>query len=312
MLSASQLDVLSGEYNVPIGVIEKSVTQAKGLGCDKGNFYETVLRVLRAHVTLSMDGAPPLSNSDADDEYTLEGVCVDGSAANLLEKCRRADAMYRESGSLRPGGGTMLFYGPPGTGKTALAKEIAKILGRECHIKRASDLLSPYVGASEQNIAGAFREAEADGAILIIDEADSFLYSREIVVRSWENTLVNEFLTTLETCRGFCICTTNRIENMDAAAMRRFSFKISFSYAGQEQIIALYNKILAPLAKGSMSKSLERELKTMPRLTPGDFHAVESQFWLSDTTEVSHEELVKALKREQGMKLERDGRRVGF
>ena len=211
----------------------------------------------------------------------------------MLDKCRRADAVYVANGALRRGCGTMLFYGPPGTGKTALARYIAHEIGRECVVKRASDLLSPLVGEAEQNVAEAFRRTEAEGAVLVIDEADTFLYSRETAQRSWESSLVNEFLTALEECRGFCICTTNRMETMDAAAMRRFPFKVRFTYAGAEQAMALYSALLAPLA-------------------PGDFHAVRSQYWLAERGEVSHEELVRALRREQDMKRDHEERKVGF
>jgi SpoVK/Ycf46/Vps4 family AAA+-type ATPase len=168
------------------------------------------------------------------------------------------------------------------------------------------------VGESEQNIAAAFRTSEKDGAVLVIDEADTFIYSRDMATRSWETSLVNEFLTSLEQYHGFCICTTNRISNLDAASMRRFSFKIPFTYAGADQIVALYEKLLAPLAGSNLSPELERELKGMPRLAPGDFHAVKSQFWLAEQGEVSHEELVKALIREGAMKLDREDRKIGF
>jgi SpoVK/Ycf46/Vps4 family AAA+-type ATPase len=311
-ISPDQLGKLVKDYEVPAAVIEKAVCQARELGCDKGNFGETVERVLRAHVTLCHDGSTPRVKSAHEGEYTLDGVCLEGSAQDLLEKCRRADAMYRSSGSLRPGGGSMLFYGPPGTGKTALSRHIAAELERECLVKRASDLISPYVGMSEQNIAHAFRVAENDGAVLVIDEADTFLYSRETAQRSWESSLVNEFLTSLEECRGFCICTTNRADKLDPAAMRRFSFKVPFGYAGPDQAAALYAALLAPLAGNALPESLERELRAMTRLAPGDFHAVRSQHWLSEPGGTSHEELVKSLAREQELKLDREERRIGF
>jgi SpoVK/Ycf46/Vps4 family AAA+-type ATPase len=175
----------------------------------------------------------------------------------------------------------MLFYGPPGTGKTALARHIARELERECVVKRASDILSCFVGGSEQNVAEAFRYAEKEGAVLVIDEADTFLYHRETAQRSWEISIVNEFLTALEEHKGFCICTTNRLKKMDPAAIRRFSFKVGFTYAGEEQIAALYSALLAPLADGKLPCALEPKLRGMAHLTPGDFHAVRSQYWLA-------------------------------
>ena len=78
----------------------------------------------------------------------------------FMERCQRMDAAMRSGKVLRPGCGTMLFYGPPGTGKTALARFVAETLNRECIVKRASDLLSPFVGVSEQQVAEVFGEME--------------------------------------------------------------------------------------------------------------------------------------------------------
>ena len=211
-----------------------------------------------------------------------------------------------------PGCGTMLFYGPPGTGKTALARYIAQSLNRACIIKRASDLISPWVGSTEQNIAAAFAEAEAEDVVLVIDEADSFIYSRDIATRSWETTQVNEFLTALEECRTFCICTTNRRENLDSAAIRRFSFKVPFTYAKAEQLKTLYGALLAPLVKKRLPENHEAALLGMDMLAPGDFHAVRSQYWLSEPEELSHQTLIHALQQEQKLKLDKQQRRIGF
>lgn len=120
--------------------------------------------------------------------YDPKGVSLSGSVDTLVSKLARADNMLR-NGELALGAGacTMLFYGPPGTGKTALARYLADRLDRECKVVRASDLLGPYLGETEQNIAKAFREAEKEEAVLVIDEADSF--PREMATRSWETTL---------------------------------------------------------------------------------------------------------------------------
>jgi SpoVK/Ycf46/Vps4 family AAA+-type ATPase len=312
-LSEQQIETLVENYPVPAAVIEKSVLQAKRLTRNKKEFHAKVECSLRAHVTLSHDGNKPRIKPQANTEYTLDGVCLEGSAQGLLENCRRIDTLLRGKTPLLPGGGTMLFYGPPGTGKTALARYIARELDRECTVKKASDLLSMWVGGTERNIAAAFREAEARDTVLVIDEADSFIYSRDTAQRSWEVTEVNEFLTNLEECRGFCICTTNRRDNMDEAAMRRFSFKVPFTYARPEQIRSLYASLLAPIAQRSLSAEEEQALYSMLRLTPGDFHAVRSQYRFAEPGSISPPELVNSLRREQNMKLEKsNGRRIGF
>ena len=64
--------------------------------------------------------------------------------------------------------------------------------------KRASDLLDPFVGGTERNIADAFAEARDTNAFLVFDEADSLLLERADAMRSWEISQVNEMLTWME------------------------------------------------------------------------------------------------------------------
>ena len=92
--------------------------------------------------------------------------------------------------------------------------------------KRASDILGMYVGQSERNIAGAFEEAREAGAFLVFDEADSLLFDRRDAVRSWEITQVNEMLTWMEE-HPLPVCfTTNLMDRIDPASLRRFTFHV--------------------------------------------------------------------------------------
>ena len=305
----------SMKYPVQVAVIQKAVRQSGALYRGRREFWLGVERILQAHLALQNGGTfKPKDIVSASKEFTLDGVCMEGDAPAFLERCRRVNKAFCSGQELRPGCGTMLFYGPPGTGKTELARYIADELNRDCLVKRASDLLSPFVGESEQNVAAAFREAEKSGAVLVIDEADTFLYSRETAQRSWESSLVNEFLTALERCRGFCICTTNRREHLDPAAMRRFSHKVEFRYADSGQVLALYEALLAPLCEGDLPEALRHRLTGMTRLAPGDFHAVRAQFdpLFTAPGEVTHDLLVEALEKEAELKIEPKTRRVGF
>ncbi|MDR0827959.1 MAG: ATP-binding protein, partial [Desulfovibrio sp.] len=310
-----QVNALAKNYPVEVAIIHSAVSQSKSLYKGKTEFFAALERVLRSQTILQHNGRKQRINPQAAPDFTLDGVCLEeGSAVNLLAKFRRVDAAMRASDSIRPGCGTMLFYGPPGTGKTALARYLAKELDRECVVERASDLLSPYVGVAEQQVAEAFRKAENEGAVLVIDEADTFLYTRDMAQHSWESSLVNEFLTALEECRCFCVCTTNRRDNLDAAAMRRFSHKVAFAYAGREQVQALYAGLLAPSCADPLPQRLENELLALDRLTPGDFHAVRSQYdpLFVDASEVNHKLLIDALAKEQSLKVEQKTRRIGF
>lgn len=124
-------------------------------------------------------------------------------------------------GLRRTGGGRLCLYGPPGTGKTCYAWHIARSLDRPMHAKRASDILSAWVGDAEKNIRQMFRDAADEGALLLLDEADSFLQDRRTARRSWEITQVNELLVQMEQFDGIFVASTNLFEGLDGAALRR-------------------------------------------------------------------------------------------
>ncbi len=128
----------------------------------------------------------------------------------------------------------LLFGGPPGGGKTQYALWLAKRLGRDVVLKRPSDLLSKYVGESEQQIAAAFRAAAQAGSVLVIDEADALLYDRSSAQRSWEHSQIAEFLQQIQEYSGFLIACTNRVDAVDPALRRRFHKHVTFGPISNE------------------------------------------------------------------------------
>ena len=101
------------------------------------------------------------------------------------------------------GVGRLCFAGPSGTGKSAFASAVANALNRQPRVIRASDILSPYVGGNEQNLATLFSQATKSRDVLIFEEADSVLSSRSSAKAHWEIVLVNELLSQLDTYQGF-------------------------------------------------------------------------------------------------------------
>lgn len=131
--------------------------------------------------------------------------------------------------------GRIFLYGYPGTGKTEFVHYLAEKMGLPVIEKKASDILSPYIGVTEQNISRVFKQAQDDNAILLLDEADSFLQARSKAFRSWEITQVNEMLVRMEAFQGIFFCSTNLKETLDEASIRRFDLKIKFDFMTYEQ-----------------------------------------------------------------------------
>jgi SpoVK/Ycf46/Vps4 family AAA+-type ATPase len=121
-----------------------------------------------------------------------------------------------------------------------------------------------WVGESEKQIAEAFATARAQNSMLVIDEADSLLSDRRGAVRSWEVTQVNEMLTWMENHPLPFVCTTNLVDRLDQASLRRFTLKLRFD----------------PLDSAQAARAFEHFFSVQPPrglpegLTPGDFATV--------------------------------------
>ncbi len=161
---------------------------------------------------------------------------------------------------------SLCLQGPPGTGKSAFVRYLAERMGLEVLQKRASDLMSMWVGMTEKAIAAAFAEARDTGAFLIFDEADSLLADRRFAHRSWEVSQVNEMLTWMESHPLPFACTTNFAEHLDAATLRRFVFKVALDYLSPEQVETAF--------RGYFGMAPPAQAAALTALTPGDFAVV--------------------------------------
>lgn len=210
------------------------------------------------------------------------------------------------------GHGCLCFHGAPGTGKTALAEHLAQRLGRPLMIRRASDLVSKFVGETEQQMAAMFREAESESAVLLLDEADSFLQDRRGAQRTYEVTEVNEMLQGMERFAGIFICTTNLMDRIDQAALRRFTFKIRFKPLTRAQRETMFAVEALGADATRIDDGMRRRLAALDQLCPGDFAAVKRQADILGTA-MDPLEFLDQLEAEHRIKPEvREARGMGF
>jgi transitional endoplasmic reticulum ATPase len=236
------------------------------------------------------------------DFMELRDLVFDPALCNASVDLRElADGMRRGCGA------RLCLYGPPGTGKTAFGRWLAEELGRPHLLRRVSDLQSPWLGEMERKLARTFQEAEAEGAVLQIDEVDSFLRDRRSAERSWEVSQVNEFLTQLESYRGLFIASTNLFDDLDPAALRRFDFRVRLDPLRANQAAELAARCMTALGIEPSAATLGR-VREIQALVPSDFEVIARRHRIAPFSSAT--EVIDALAGEAATRSQQ--RRIGF
>ena len=239
---------------------------------------------------------PSVLNTDVDVQSLL------ATLKNYLEMNIRSESGIQF-------GCKLLFWGDPGTGKTAFARHIARELGREIVLKRASDLLSMWVGETEKNIRDVFEEAENEGSVLLIDEADSFFRKREYASAYWVVTQTNELLTQIESFSGILICCTNLLDSLDGAVLRRFNWKVEFKPLTGKAALRLVKRYFPDVRFSSHDSE---DIAALGDLTPGDIYTVWEGMKMRSDGKPRSEDVVQALASEIRYRNKSKERTIGF
>ena len=295
------------KYQTSAGGIAMVMENIKRIRPRQGQVAALVESLMKPHCELIEAKAKDDVLVPAND-YSLEGLNIKGDVSldRIVEAVRNFRNTKEDGDDPDHPRMNLLLWGPPGTGKTEFVKHLGKTVNSRVVVKMGSDLLSMWVGETEKNIKMAFDEAEADNAILFLDEIDGIVQDRSGVQRSWEVTQVNELLHRMENFKGVMVGATNFMDNLDAAIMRRFTFKLQFDYLDANGKRVFFERMF----KTRLDETEAIRLAAIPNLAPGDFRTVrQSLYYLGGA--VSNETRLSELEKESSLK-KGTTRRIGF
>lgn len=299
-------------------VLKAAVDGCLELKLSPGKWPE-VVQVMKLGKSLSYDLALLLMKNKFGEEkkkgavkenkhYCLEAINATESVPDMLKALKNAEEFHREHPD-ESYAARIKLSGLSGTGKTEYTKFVAKSLNKELKVIRASEILGMYVGQTEQNIRAAFEEAAEKDAVLLIDEADSFLHCRGDNVNHHNDSKVNEFLVQMEEFPGILFCNTNMPENLDKATDRRFHFNVGFLPVTKDGLKLLTDSYFSEY--GITEEQLNRVYQSGD-VTPGDFGAVFGKIRFIDKEKINADYITEELCKIVAAKTRSFERKIGF
>lgn len=166
----------------------------------------------------------------------------------------------------RMGMSKFLFGGAPGSGKTESAFQIARLLQRDILMVHMEELIDSHLGETGKNIVKLFdeiRHLSSERVVVIFDELDAIVLDRinRNDLREM-GRVTSVFLRELDalTDQYVLIATTNLLEQLDKALLRRFDAIVSFDRYNNEDLVQIADKILEASLKQSARSGQDMRL----------------------------------------------------
>jgi transitional endoplasmic reticulum ATPase len=198
----------------------------------------------------------------------------------------------------------LLLAGPPGTGKTTIAKVLAAQAKCSFYPVSGADVMSKWVGESEQNIRQLFdRARENRPSIIFIDELDAIAGRRGGL--EVHDSHVNQLLAEIDGITGqrgvFIVGATNRPDQIDPAMLRggRLSRTIVLGLPEEAERLALLRLFTARMP--TVEVDLERLARETDGMSPADLKSLAQEAALAamarNASSVTQADFDQALQR---------------
>ncbi|KAI1763926.1 hypothetical protein GGR53DRAFT_343868 [Hypoxylon sp. FL1150] len=184
------------------------------------------------------------------------------SVKRLVSTHRTSSSGFDDFISGKGKGLVFLLHGPPGSGKTMTAETVAESLHSPLYYTSGGEL-SIDKDRIEEQLQLIFQRIHRWGAILLLDEADTFMAKRgeDSLER---NALVSILLRMLEYQSGILFLTTNRLSDFDTAFYSRIHVCIEFESPDAQRRTYIWSKIAGKLPAHEISRSEFERLGSLP------------------------------------------------
>lgn len=171
------------------------------------------------------------------DETIVDKLIIGSKKKDLLKAIISNENNFSDIVAGKSGGIVILASGKAGLGKTLTAEAYSEVMKKPLYCIQSSQL-GISVDDIEKRLNKILYRAEKWGAVLLIDEADTYISQRgDNIV---QNCIVGIFLRLLEYFNGVLFLTTNRFDIIDDAIMSRVTAHIKYEYPNQEETLLIW------------------------------------------------------------------------
>lgn len=201
-------------------------------------------------------------------EKIIDSLIIKDNKKKLLSKLIISnDADLSDLIVGKSGGIIILSHGKPGTGKTLTAEVYSELMRKPLYSIQSSQL-GISVDDIEKNLRTVLYRANKWKAVLLIDEADCYVYQRGNDIL--QNCIVGTFLRLLEYYSGVLFLTSNRGDIIDDAIMSRVTASIPYDYPDKEDSMKIWKVQASHFDKTVDDKTIKQIMDTFESMSGRD------------------------------------------